>query len=61
MDVEYLGVDLLSLNAQQIYGPKGLDFYVREGVQIRRSFWVVARNSARGVPKTQRIVASQKP
>ena len=36
LDVQKLGVDLLTLNSNKIYGPKGAGLlYVREGVDIR--------------------------
>lgn len=35
LNVEHLGIDLLSLNGSKIYGPKGVGLlYIREGVKI---------------------------
>ncbi|MBI2628017.1 MAG: cysteine desulfurase [Candidatus Niyogibacteria bacterium] len=36
MDVEKLGVDLMTVNGSKIYGPKGIGFlYVRSGVKLK--------------------------
>lgn len=40
IDVDELGVDLLTLDAQKMYGPKGVGaLYIRNGVEIDPIFW----------------------
>ena len=40
IDVDELGVDLLTLDAQKMYGPKGVGaLYIRSGVTINPIFW----------------------
>lgn len=48
IDVNKLGVDLLTLNSSKIYGPKGVGLlYVRRGVPIEPIFWGGGQESGR--------------
>lgn len=59
IDVQHLGIDLMSVSGQKLHGPKGVGFlYVKDGIELQPSIYGSQQDNRRGGTMSTHLITA---